>query len=255
MLNEDIEKIIKLMGFSNGKYDKKTIFKDLILLETYLINSILIGLDEYADKFNKIMKEYTFEEQTELMNILITLTEIYNKQTTTVDIIGQIHGNLKLDNRDIGQVFTPTYTSDMMTQIIAGYGDIEKSIKELGYVVVEDSACGAGGLILSYAREVKKQGYDTSKYLFAKACDIDCLSTYMTFVQLSLYDIPAIVVNGDSTGDKFNFVLFTPQYYINNWKEKLKEAINKQLNKNEVEYERRKVKNNKINELNKEGES
>lgn len=225
MLNKDMENIIKLMEFSHGKYDKKSIFKDLVMLETYLINTILIGEDKYADKFNQIMKAYPFEDQKELMNILITLTEIYNKQTAPFDIIGQIYSNLQFDNRNIGQVFTPTYTSDMMAQILVGYGDIEKSIKELGYVVVEDSACGAGGLILSYAREVKKQGYDTSKYLFAKACDIDYLSTYMTFIQLSLYDIPAMVVNGDTLKEEFNFVLYTPQYYINGWKEELKEKL------------------------------
>lgn len=225
MLNKDIENIIKLMEFSNGKYDKKTIFRDLVMLETYLINTILIGENKYADSFNKKMKEYTFEEQQELMNILITLTEIYNKQTAPFDIIGQIYSNLQFDNRNIGQVFTPTYTSDMMAQIIVGYGEIEKSIKEQGYAVIEDSACGAGGLILSYAREIKKQGYDTSRYLFAKACDIDYLSTYMTFVQLSLYDIPAMVVNGDTLKEEVNFVLYTPQYYINEWKEKLKEKL------------------------------
>ena len=76
---------------------------------------------------------------------------------------------------------------------------------------------GAGGMILAYAQELKNKGYKPSKNLYVQAWDIDILCTYMTFVQLSMYDIPAVVVNGDILSLKENFILCTPQYYLGGW--------------------------------------
>lgn len=69
-------------------------------------------------------------------------------------------------------------------------------------------------MILAYARMVMDLGYDTYRNLYVIAWDIDILCTYMTFFQLSMYDIPAIVVNGNTLTLKESFVLYTPAYYI-----------------------------------------
>ena len=38
-LDEDIKKIIDMLNFSNGKYDIKDIFRDVVLLEGHFINN------------------------------------------------------------------------------------------------------------------------------------------------------------------------------------------------------------------------
>ena len=73
---------------------------------------------------------------------------------------------------------------------------------------------GAGGMILAYAREVEERGYKRYKNLLVEACDIDILCTYMTYVQLAMYDIPAVVKNGNVLTLEEKFVLYTPQYYM-----------------------------------------
>lgn len=69
-------------------------------------------------------------------------------------------------------------------------------------------------MILAYANELLSKGYDPAKNLFVVAWDVDIFCTYMAYFQLSMYDIPAIVVNGDTLSLKENFVLYTPAYYI-----------------------------------------
>jgi len=72
-------------------------------------------------------------------------------------------------------------------------------------------------MILAYAREIKAKGYKPHKVLYVNACDIDILCTYMTYVQLSMYDIPAVVVNGNTLTLEEKLILYTPQYYQGCW--------------------------------------
>lgn len=69
-------------------------------------------------------------------------------------------------------------------------------------------------MILAYAREVQERGYKIYKNLFVEACDIDTLCTYMTYIQLAMYDIPAVVKNGNTLTLEEKAVLYTPQYFI-----------------------------------------
>ena len=71
-------------------------------------------------------------------------------------------------------------------------------------------------MILAYAREVEDRGYKRYRNLYVEACDVDILCTYMTYVQLAMYDIPAKVINGNVLTLEENFVLYTPQYYVFN---------------------------------------
>ena len=56
------------------------------------------------------------------------------------------------------------------------------------------------------------------------AKELETVCTYMGYVQLSMYEIPAIVINGDTLSGDVNFVLHTPQYVLGNWEEKIKKV-------------------------------
>ena len=68
-------------------------------------------------------------------------------------------------------------------------------------------------MILSYAKVMQEEGFEPSRNLVVEAQDVDILCTYMTFVQLALYDIPAKVVNGNTLLKEENIVLYTPAYF------------------------------------------
>lgn len=160
------------------------------------------------------MKKYSIDEQKEILLLLLDLIKLYKKQEQANDIMAKIFMELGLGNKNVGQYFTPTPVSDMIIQGIDNEKDIEKDIKKNGYTTFNDPACGSGGLILSLAREIQEKGYSTCRNLYVEAWDIDILCTYMTFLQLSMYDIPAKIINGDALTFKKNFVLYTPAYYI-----------------------------------------
>ena len=108
----------------------------------------------------------------------------------------EVFSKLGLGNKNTGQFFIPTNVSTMMAKIVVGEVDLKQEINQKGYVTFHELACGAGGMILAYAREVKDSGFDTWRNLYVEAWDINVLCTYMTYLQLSLYDITAKVVAG-----------------------------------------------------------
>ena len=213
-MNSSIKSFVKNLEFTNGKYNVKDIFREVISLTTFIIQTYLIGNKEYLEQYNTLLKKYTEDEQLKLKELVLELVEIYKKQTEPVDLMTDIFGELGLGNKHTGQFFTPTNISDLMVKCT---GIDENLIKEKGYISLHEPTSGAGGMILAYARELKSKGYNPSKNLLVVAWDIDILCTYMTYVQLAMYDIPAVVTNGDTLALKEHFTLYTPQYYLGMW--------------------------------------
>ena len=214
MLEKDIEEFVKKLDFTHGKYDNKDIFRDLISLEVFMIQAYMLFNEDYKKKYQDLLKKYTKEEQKQLQVLSIELAELYIKQTDTNDLLTAVFGKLGLGNKHTGQFFTPTNISDLMAKCVGINTDI---IKKDGYITLLEPTSGAGGMILAYARELRAKGFNQSQNLFVVAWDIDILCVYMTYLQLAIYDIPAIVVNGDSISQKEHFRLYTPQYWIGLW--------------------------------------
>ena len=214
MLEKDIEEFVKKLDFTHGKYDNKDIFRDLISLEVFMIQAYMLFNEDYKKKYQDLLKKYTKEEQKQLQVLSIELAELYIKQTDTNDLLTAVFGKLGLGNKHTGQFFTPTNISDLMAKCVGINTDI---IKKDGYITLLEPTSGAGGMILAYARELRAKGFNQSQDLFVVAWDIDILCVYMTYLQLAIYDIPAIVVNGDSLLQKEHFRLYTPQYWIGLW--------------------------------------
>ncbi len=215
MENKDIKEIISLFDFSKGKYNREKIFSEVLILEINFINAFMLGKEKSLKDFNKIIKNYTLEEQKQIIVILLQLAQLYDKYYGQYeDILGNIFNQLNIENKNISQFFTPTHISNLITKIV----EIdENKISKKGFLTLYEPACGSGGMILSYAKTLKEKGYNPSNVLYVEAWDIDILCTYMTFLQLAMYDIPAKVVNGNTLTLKENFVLYTPQYFLGGW--------------------------------------
>lgn len=220
MISNDVKEFVKKLNFSGGKYSDRETFKDVITLTAYFINATMLNNKEYAKQFDELMKKYTSDEQKQVWQVLLELIELYNKQEQANDIMTEVFSELGLGNKNTGQFFTPTSISDFMSEITATNIDLKQEINRKGYITLHEPACGAGGMILAFARRIKDADFETWRNLYVEAWDIDVLCTYMTYLQLSLYDIPAKVVNGDTLSLKENFVLYTPAYYVFKYLEK-----------------------------------
>lgn len=209
--NQDIKEFYNKLDFTHGKYNTKDVFVDLVTLETYFIYVTLLKQSEKAKEFDELMKKYTLNEQKYMWQMLLELSELYKKQDKPYDILGEIFNNLNMVNVKSGQFFTP----QSISKAIASINTIdEKEIQKQGYISLHEPACGTGGMILVFAKELQEKGYDTYRNLFVQCWDIDKNCAMMTFLQLSFYDIPAQVIWGNTLTLKPNEIFYTPAYFV-----------------------------------------
>lgn len=74
------------------------------------------------------------------------------------------------------------------------------------------------GLVLAYAKVLKKHNIDYQSELLVDVTDISDICVFMVYIQLSLYGIPAIVKCGNTLTQEIKFTLVTPLYFLQYWK-------------------------------------
>lgn len=74
------------------------------------------------------------------------------------------------------------------------------------------------GTILSFAKTLKKRNINYQNSLLVEATDISDVCVYMTYIQLALYGIPAVVCCGNALTKEVRFKMETPLFFLNYYK-------------------------------------
>ena len=204
------EFISKLQNLDHSKR-VDNVFQDFLKLSTYVIAQPFYRSPEIEQNYLDIIDGYTKEQAEEFSKLLAFLVMALEEKHQ--DFLGCVYMKLNLGNVATGQFFTPYHVSKMMAEIC--FVDIEKQLEERDFITLSEPCCGSGAMIIAYAQTLKEQGYNYQNQLFVEAVDIDELCFLMTYLQLSLYGIPARVMLGDTLAWKFQRVLYTPLYFIN----------------------------------------
>lgn len=112
------------------------------------------------------------------------------------DILGAIYHDLRLNNEWNGQFFTPDNVSRMMALLINPA--CESSLEEKGFAIINEPACGSGTMVIGAVWAMQLKGIDYQKKSLFVAQDIDIRCVWMTYIQLTLYKIPAVVIHGNT---------------------------------------------------------
>ena len=95
-----------------------------------------------------------------------------------------------------GQFFTPFHVSELCAIIRL------KDVKKDENIKMNEPSVGGGGMILASAKVLCDKGINYQKNLEVVAQDLDWNGVYMTYVQLSMTGIKAVVVQGDTLAEK-----------------------------------------------------
>lgn len=118
------------------------------------------------------------------------------------DILGEIFSVLDLFDQGGGQVFTPQNTADIMGESVLTEELVRAEINRRGYVTVKENCCGSGALILGALNALLKLNVNPCRQALVHASDLDERCVLMTFIQLSLYGIPAVVLLQNAVTDE-----------------------------------------------------
>jgi hypothetical protein len=112
-----------------------------------------------------------------------------------------------------------------------------QSNEERGFVKLCEPACGAGGMVLAFARCLIDSGKNPAQAMWARCQDIDRLAALMCFIQLALWNIPAVVIVGDTLANDEREVFYTPAHYLGFWDVRLKRDSRLRAAELEAEHE------------------
>lgn len=109
------------------------------------------------------------------------------------DVLGAVYMGLETSSKVTGQFFTP----DNISRLVSKMMDDEVVSTDMPIKLYEP-ACGSSGMIISYARALRDKDINYQRLLDIKASDIDFACVYMSYIQLSLLGIKAVIARQDS---------------------------------------------------------
>lgn len=176
--------------------------------------------DEREKEYFTIIGKYSKEETLLFPKMIASLVQAISfAEDDPCDILGAMFHEMELHNKWRGQFFSPQYLCNLMAEITIGHENITA---EKGYVTVCEPACGSGAMLLGMANQIQQKGLSISDNLVAFAMDIDLRCVYMTYIQLSLYGIPAVVTHGNAITLEEWSHWYTPAFMLGNWHQRLK---------------------------------
>jgi len=115
---------------------------------------------------------------------------------------------------DHGQEFTTTDLTRLMSDIDMIH---IKSLPDIGFVDLYDSAVGSGSTLLSGIETLMKKGLDPNRHIVALGNDVALRCVHMSYFQLSLYGIPAVIIQGNTITEEEFSKWYTPIYIKDKW--------------------------------------
>lgn len=194
-----------------------TVFNDFLTLSYCSLAQTVYRSKNLEQKYLSTIKTYTKEQAEEFSKLLAFL--VLGLEQEPRDLLGQVFMSLNLVSQANGQYFTPYSVCKFMAEI--NFAEIE-SFQNNQLITLSEPCCGSGALIIAFAQTLREHNINYQQNLFVEAIDISEMCFKMTYIQLSLLGIPAKVVQGDSLSLKFQYVFYTPFYFLNGIEYKLK---------------------------------
>lgn len=150
------------------------------------------------EQYRQTMKR--FDPDTRLLmrdvfaDIYTLLVHMTNPHVGFNDYLGELYMKSETSSSKSGQFFTPYSVSKMCAQVAINESKVNEAIAQDKILTLNEPTCGAGGMILAAADILYNQyHFNIARNLLVVCSDIDIRCVYMTYLQLSLAGIPAII--------------------------------------------------------------
>jgi type I restriction-modification system DNA methylase subunit len=220
-MNDPKKEFIKTIETFRYKRNLYDVFRDFCEMYALAISNTVFPSSENEKRYLDIAKNYSKDEINSLCKLASCV--IMGLENEYGDFLGEIFSELELHNHWHGQFFTPYHVSKLMAQIVLG--DAEAIIEQNGFITVCEPACGAGSMVIACADALRAMNINFQKKMHVTATDICPTAAHMTYIQISLLHIPAIVYIGDTLALKMRERFFTPAHVLGFWSVKLQKRL------------------------------
>ena len=192
------------------------VFRDFVTMAAFSMHNAINKVDALEQEYLAIESRYEREDRAQFPKLLAELIMIFADEPW--DALGQLYMELGIQSEHVGQFFTPPAVSELMARLT--YGDAIANLTE-PFVTVQEPACGAGGMILAFAKVMIESGHNPAEKLWVHCQDIDRTAALMCYLQLALWHIPAVVVVGNTLALETREMFYTPAHYLGRWDDRL----------------------------------
>lgn len=210
-----VKDIMKMIDSSTYRVNKSKLISDVFECGALAISNLvdLKQYDEREKRYMEIIKTYSPPEQKLISDIFSRIFALCSSVTyddgVFDDYLGELFMKCNQGNSKAGQYFTPYHVSKLMAKMSV----TDSGIKQNEIITINDCCSGGGGLLLA-ALDVLKNDYGVNYAYncFMDAGDVDARCVHMTYLQLSLAGVPAIVKHQDALTRELWSVWKTPAF-------------------------------------------
>ncbi|CUJ61896.1 N-6 DNA methylase [Achromobacter xylosoxidans] len=177
-------------------------------------------------RYLQVIAQYERAELDKLVQAFAHLVMSYELRVEAADfgdVLGSTFMMLDMGNAGAGQFFTPYEVSRLMGGMMMGDGQaLADKADAHGFIRVLEPACGAGGMLIAAAHALHDAGLNYQLCMHATAIDIDQRCVHMTFIQLALLHVPALVIHGNGLTGECREQWLTPAHILGGWNARLR---------------------------------
>lgn len=195
------KEMVKMIDGFSGGYSSYEVFSDFVKCAALSVSNF--GEDDQSDlwkvreqQYLETINKYEQKERKKFPELLGLLTEALTEEIE--DVLGDVYMLGGMGNKSTGQFFTPFHVSLACARLA-----LPKDISPENPLTLNEPSTGGGGMIIATVRAMKEKGMNPQHCLEVTAQDLDWKGVYMTYLQLSLLGIKAIVVQGDTLAEPF----------------------------------------------------
>lgn len=168
--------------------------------------------DKRETRYTAILDAYRPEERKQFPEMFaLTVLALEDRYQ---DFLGSVFHELNLHAHFKGQFFTPYHLCRATASVNLNPDWVKSVVEENGVLRMLEPASGAGAMIIATAECLKEQGFDFQNCLYVHAVDVDVRACHMTYIQLSLLGVPALITHGNSLSLEAWDQFYTPAYWM-----------------------------------------
>lgn len=216
-----VGKILKMIEKASYRVSTHEFLSDIFECGAIAISNRfdLAKAEKREEQYRNIMGKYDKAVQQLMREIF---SEIYillmNQIHPAVgfdDYLGELYMRSETSSSRAGQFFTPYHLSKACAEITVNQAQVDQYMEQDKILTVNEPACGSGGMVLALAEILyTKYHFNISRNLFVVCSDIDSRCVHMTYLQLGLAGIPAVIYQQNTLTLETWDVWETPAYIM-----------------------------------------
>jgi type I restriction-modification system DNA methylase subunit len=231
----DYHEFLSLFHTIAKEKHRYTVFSDFVTISAISLRNVLEKNAVLEAEYMDIVGRYRRDDVLKLKDLFHLLVQYLEADPR--DCLGELFMTLGFSEDTKGQFFTPEPICDLISQVT--FADVMGTLQTKPFITMNDPACGAGAMLLAAAKLIRRAGYSLEQVLWVQAVDIDRMTALMCYIQLSLWNIAAEVIVGNSLTLEYREHWLTFAHHQYGWRWKLKYSDADASSENHASYQER----------------